>query len=112
MDGFPGSTTYQGFFLTPNQLWDGQAPERVELDRDDIRGTSASRYLLWLGGQAPAGAGEVWVSPAADRVGARDQFLWPEGASVWDPVRVGRPPAGSFVAPGAVGIGDVSPGYR
>ncbi|HEY3727522.1 MAG TPA: hypothetical protein VGL51_10135 [Solirubrobacteraceae bacterium] len=50
IDGFTGTTGYQGFFLLPNQLFRGPSPKIFDLrniDIDDSRGA----YALWLSDQ-------------------------------------------------------------
>jgi len=117
IDGLSGSTEYQGFFLLPNQHYDGPTPEGFELHDIDLVGLEGSRYLLWVDGPTPfpITVEGVWVEPAGDRRGDRGQYLWWTGDPDEDPwvdIRVGRPPDGEFVGPGDAGIGYVSPGYR
>ena len=50
IDGFTGTTGYQGFFLLPNQLYKGPSPEIFDLrnvEIDDSRGA----YALWVSDQ-------------------------------------------------------------
>jgi hypothetical protein len=50
IDGFTGTTGYQGFFLLPNQLYNGPSPKIFDLrnvEIDDSRGG----YALWLSDQ-------------------------------------------------------------
>jgi hypothetical protein len=112
IDGFSGSTTYQGFFLTPNQSYSGPPPERVEIHNVDISGTAESRYLYWSEGTFPITMSNVWATPSSSRVSNTDQFLWPKGTGVWSTVKIGDPPGGDLVTSGEAGIGYRSPGYR
>jgi hypothetical protein len=50
IDGFTGATDYQGFFLLPNQLYEGPEPKIFDLrnvEIDDSRGA----YALWVSDQ-------------------------------------------------------------
>jgi hypothetical protein len=50
IDGFTGTTAYQGFFLLPNQLFNGPSPKIFDLrnvEIDDSRGG----YALWVSDQ-------------------------------------------------------------
>lgn len=112
VDGFSGTTTYQGFFLLPRQFGD-QEPELVDLRRVDIVGEEGSGYLLWRDDRRwPIELSDVWVTPA-DGEDEADRVLWAEGpaAGDWEDVRLGVPPGGPFVPEGAAGVGYVSPGY-
>lgn len=127
IDRFTGSTSYQGFFLLPNQHFqtvenngvvsEAPKPRLFDFRHMNINGTDKSAYLLWL--PAPPGfplnLQEVWVSPSPnkDRLN-RDQFLWPKpstGDTSWAAVKVGTPPEGDFVPAGVAGVNYVSPGY-
>jgi hypothetical protein len=110
VDGLSGSSTYQGLFLVPDDLWAGPAPERFELYDIDIAGTNESRYLFWISGSFPLSTGNLWADPADSREGSRDQFLWPQGSSLWNSVQIGTPSQGDLVR--GAGIGYRSPGYR
>jgi hypothetical protein len=98
VDDLVGSTDYQGFFLTPNQLFAGPPPERVELRHVRLTGTNRSAYLLWAtkGHTWPLYTEDVVVSPNPTRaVTARDAFLWPKpssGDTTWNGVTAVRPP--------------------
>lgn len=116
IDRFTGRTDYQGFFLLPNQHFDGPAPRGFDFRRMDITGSDTSAYLLWRQDRStyPVAIDRVWVQPKPTRTD-RDAFLWPKpstGDRTWDAVQVGVPPGGAFVPPGVAGIGYQSPGYR
>jgi hypothetical protein len=114
IDGFSGTTSYQGFFLTPNQRFEtGPAPEEFDLRNVFIRSTTAAGYALWSEGTWPLRTTDVWVDDARDR---HDRYLlWPKGSSGsggrWEGVHRGTP-AKPVVQPDDVGVGYLSPGYR
>lgn len=115
IDGLTGSTSYQGFFLLPNQHFDGPQPERWDFRRMDITGTQDSAYLLWSPDETPwpIELTEVWLQPSPKKTN-RDGFLWPKpstGNCPWESASVGPAPAGEFVPEERVGLGYVSPGY-
>jgi hypothetical protein len=117
IDRFTGHTSYQGFFLLPNQHFqDGPKPRLFDFRHMNIHGTDRAGYMLWL--PTPAGftvdVHDVWVSPNPKRNADRDQFLWPKpstGDTSWAGVKVGAPPEGDYVPAGSVGLNYVSPGY-
>ncbi|WP_250445996.1 hypothetical protein [Actinotalea sp. C106] len=113
VDGLSGATTYQGLFLLPQQHGTVQ-PQRMDLRRVDLRGTSASGYMLWRDQLSwPLSLTDVWVQPSSP--GSPDGYLWPQGSGAgtqaWPSVEVGTPPGGQFVPSGLAGTGYVSPGY-
>ena len=106
VDGFSGSTGYQGFFLLPNQHYDGPAPRRFDIRRVRITGLPGSAYLLW----APKDAdwlhlSDVQVLPDDER--SRRLLLRPVAA--WDDVRVAT---GAALSPAALPAGAPGAGYR
>jgi hypothetical protein len=110
VDGFVGSTTYQGFFLLPNELYDGPPPELVSL-RNVYIDASDGVYVLWRAEQAgfPLRVEDVFVEPNR-RLGGRDQWLWPKpstGDRSWREVKVGKPSQALLERVAAAG-----PGYR
>lgn len=121
IDGLTGFTTYQGFFLLPNQHFPvgkgGFLPTRWDFRRINLVGTDSSAYLLWCPDRHgfPIAIADVWLSPAQKKAGNRDMFLWPKpaatGDDTWSAVRVGMPPEGDFVPEGLAGRNYVSPGY-
>jgi hypothetical protein len=121
IDRLTAATAYQGFFLLPNQHFavdqGGHPPKQWDFRRINLLGTEASAYLLWRdgGNLYPVLIEDVWVRPAAGRVGERDAYLWPKptktGDTTWAKVQEGLPPGGDFVPDGAAGLGYVSPGY-
>ncbi|MBO1750638.1 hypothetical protein J4G33_02340 [Actinotalea sp. BY-33] len=113
VDGLSGATTYQGLFLLPQQHGAVQ-PQRMDLRRVDLRGTSASGYMVWRDSLSwPLTLSDVWVQPSS--TGSPDTYLWPRGSGAgtqaWPSVAVGVPPGGQFVPSGLAGTGYVSPGY-
>lgn len=77
LDGFVGSTDYQGFFLLPNQYYRGPAPRLFDLRNvyiDDRGG-----YALWLQSSphVPLHVSNVAVWPNPHKR-QRDQWLWPK----------------------------------
>jgi hypothetical protein len=111
VDGFTGSTDYQGFFLIPNQHFTGPEPRFFDLRHVDI--DDRGGYAMWRGsGSAwPLYLDDVHVRPNPAKPG-RDQWLWPKpstGDASWAAVE-GIAPAASFVRAvdgGATGISDV-----
>jgi hypothetical protein len=108
IDGFVGSTTYQGFFLLPNQWYNGSPPRVFDFRHvyiDDSRGA----YALWRGGHWPLHLQDVYVKPNPARTW-RGWWLWPQPSSgdrSWARVNAGVPPGGPYVWPtagGATGI--------
>jgi hypothetical protein len=90
VDGFTGTSDYQGFFLKPNQLWlDGPKPEyfwfnNVRLD------VSHGYYALWTDGFGafPVQTTDVAVKPYT---ASRNAWLWPKpstGDTTWSNVTV------------------------
>jgi hypothetical protein len=110
IDGLTGITDYQGLFLAPNQF----APEipMRELDLRRVNLISTHRctcVLLWNSSPFPqVSSDSVWVEPTRGRSLAG--VLWP-ARSAWPGVQLGLPAGGSFVPPGAAGLGYRSPGY-
>jgi len=120
IDGFDGSTTYQGFFLLPNQWYGGPAPRLFDLRHvyiDDSQGAEA----LWLGdvtGGLSAlrlNVSDVYVKPNPARRW-RGWWLWPQPSGqqrTWAQVSGGQPPGGPYVQAsygGAFGVDEgVSP---
>jgi hypothetical protein len=95
VNGFEGSTEYQGFFLLPNQLYDGPAPELFDLRNVFIRAPRGA-YVLWRSSHAsyPLRVHDVWVQPNRRR-GGPNTWLWPRpstGNTSWHGVHVGTPP--------------------
>lgn len=92
IDGFVGSTSYQGFFLLPNQHYDGPPPERFSLRDVHITMQRGAGYALWrrdAGQSYPLSLVNVWVTPYDGR--REDKLFWPT-ASAWSGVRLGEPP--------------------
>jgi hypothetical protein len=93
VDGFRGASTYQGFFLLPNQEWTtGPQPEYFWL-RDVELDLTVGRYAFWTdgGGRFPVQVHATAVRRNPTRQ-ARDQWLWPRpstGDTTWSAV-VGR----------------------
>jgi len=118
IDRFTGHTSYQGFFLLPNQHFpEGPKPRLFDFRHLNLIGSEKSAYLLWLPTPPgfPVNLQEVWVSPSPKKDSSnRDQFLWPKpstGDTSWAAVKVGTPPEGDFVPAGVAGVNYVSPGY-
>ncbi len=121
IDRLTGFTTYQGFFLLPNQHFaldkGGFLPTKWDFRHINLIGTDSSAYLLWCPDNHgyPIEIEDVWVKPATKKAGDRDAFLWPKpkakGDTTWEKVQEGMPPEGEFVPEGSVGLGYVSPGY-
>lgn len=105
IDGFSATTSYQGFFLLPNQH-DASLVKDWSLNRMSLTGTD-SAYMLWRDNNT-AGytirTSDVYVSGSHIANGG----LWPN-ASYWPGVNVGKAPA-AYAA--TAGLDYVSPGYR
>jgi hypothetical protein len=90
VDGFAGSTDYQGFFLAPNQLYSGPPPRLFEL-RNVFIDDRVGDYALWRAPGFPMKVEDVQIEPNPKRP-ERDYWLWPKpstGSRDWDAVRVG-----------------------
>lgn len=114
IDRLTGSTTYQGFFLLPQQFGDQAQPEVFDLRRVDITGDDGSGYLLWRDNlDWPIETTEVYVDPDGGTED-RQRILWPrtDPAGSWGDVTIGPPPGGPFVPEGVAGVGYESPGYE
>lgn len=77
IDGFVGSTEYQGFFLLPNQHYSGPAPEAFDLRNIYINDHGG--YALWLQSspRVPLSVSHVYVTPNPTKPW-RDAWLWPK----------------------------------
>jgi hypothetical protein len=136
VDGFTGSSDYQGFFFK------GGVPfARIDLRRVNIVGLPTARYLMWFGPSANAGTvtlRDVWVDVPDSRRGGLGKSVWPDAdgdyptqaqivddsssrAAFWPEdmkptiygmVFEGRPPEGDYVNRDQIGIHYVSPGYQ
>jgi hypothetical protein len=112
VDGFVGRACYQGFFLLPTQWAAVPGLEPYEFHNAYLDGTDAG-YLFYLddstNGPVPAPyVSNVWCTPNPTKP-SRDQFLWPQGSSIWDNVGEGEPP--TPIVTGA-GLGYTTPGYQ
>jgi hypothetical protein len=95
VDGFSGSTDYQGFFLLPEQHYPGHPPRLISLNNvsiDDSKGA----YALWrsVGDTWPLDLSNVCVVPPKT---SRDLWLWPKpssGDSSWQEVKAAATCAG------------------
>lgn len=112
IDRLTGYSTYQGFFLLPNQH-----EPKEELKLFDFRHLNlvAGGYALWWQEKPPIPLHleDVWVKPMFDPKRWPDLVLWPKGSSqsVWKGVQCGNPPEGDFVPEGVPGCDYRSPGY-
>ncbi|WP_346621264.1 hypothetical protein [Blastococcus montanus] len=105
IDGFTGTTGYQGFFLLPRQFGD-EDPEEWDFRRVVLTGDEDAAYLLWTHDDAPwLSTTDVHVVPSEDK--ARRYVL--EGDL--DDVAVGPPPTTVQMPAGEPGVGYESPGY-
>jgi hypothetical protein len=90
IDGLRGTSNYQGFFLTPNQRKDGEAPELFDLRNIAIKLTDEAGYALWRDDRTwPLQTQNVQVFTAKKK--ARDAVLWPKpssGKDTWNNVTV------------------------
>ena len=117
IDRFTGETTYQGFFLLPNQHFkEGPQPKLFDFRHMNLKGDEQSAYLLWSPGETlmPVSLTEVWLEPSPKKANDRDRFLWPKpstGDKSWEAAKIGAPPTGDFVPVGVAGVSYVSPGY-
>jgi hypothetical protein len=88
VDGLMGSTQYQGFFLLPNQLLKGPAPQLFDL-RNVYINDSGGAYALWLQTKprVPLHTSGVYVTPNSKRTW-RGWWLWPKpGDATWNQVQ-------------------------
>jgi hypothetical protein len=107
IDGFTGTTDYQGFFLLPNQWDSGPAPKVFDLRNVYIDDTHGA-YALWIGdvhGSIPVWhVQNVYVAPNPARTW-RGWWLWgfhgqdsnTPGRGTWASVIGSAPPVGAFV---------------
>ncbi|MFL5885761.1 MAG: hypothetical protein ACJ77M_11890, partial [Thermoleophilaceae bacterium] len=108
VDRLSGTTEYQGFFLNPNELYSGPAPELMDFRHVDITGLQNSAYLLWKVGDWPLRTTDVWASPRAGR--AAWSTFWPNQGA-WGDAQMAAHPGGGFVPQGVAGAGYRTPGY-
>ena len=112
IDRLTGYSTYQGFFLLPDQ----HQPDEV-LELFDFRHVNlvAGGYNLWYQEHPPIPLHieDVWVKPMYEPNRWPDLALWPKGSfkTVWKGVQCGDPPGGDFVPQGVAGCDYRSPGY-
>lgn len=99
IDGFVGETEYQGFFLLPNQHYDGPPPERFSLSNIHITMGEDAGYALWTERgrpDYPVEVDRVWLTPSVDK--PQDDLLWPKPSvtddQTWSGVRIGTPDEG------------------
>lgn len=118
IDRFTGYTGYQGFFLLPNQWFDGPAPELFDFRNVNLVGNpDGAGYLYWVDENRtrfPVRHQNLWAKPSIAKAGNPDQWLWPQpktGDRTWEGVREGVPADGDIVKRGDAGLGYVSPGY-
>ncbi len=113
IDGFTGTTQYQGFFLLPNQWYTGAAPTRWDLRNIDIDDTQGG-YALWVSdqnGAFPLNVQNVYVADNPARTwrgwwlwGFGDQDSNTPGVGTWANVAAGTPASGHYVTPMATGV--------
>jgi hypothetical protein len=99
IDGFTGSTDYQGFFLLPTQFMPGTLPTLFDIRHVDIDNSNGG-YALWRepGMLYPLNVQDVYVKPNPAKL-SRDWWLWPKpstGDTSWQNVSAGTPPGGSY----------------
>ena len=110
VDGFSGTTSYQGFFLLPQQHCPECLPDSFDLRRVVIRGDENSGYLLWTSDSAP------WMSTTdvvlVDVPGRnRDISRAVMPLNPWDGVRLQTNDNDIRLPAGSPGVGYQSPGY-
>ena len=137
IDRMTGVTNCQGFTLDPDlaySVWHA-FPSSITVQNANIDtavnpySVNLAGYAWWLthGPECKSGPlslsndyssePRVWPDPARHSCGARYSrssrggVSWTEGR-IMGSIRIGAPPGGDFVAPGAVGLGYQSPGYR
>ncbi len=108
VDGLWGSTQYQGFFLLPNQHYDGPPPTLFDL-RNVYINDSQGGYALWLqtSPRVPLHLSNVAVTPNPVRTW-RGWWLWPKpstGDTTWNQVAsTHSPPAATHPRIASAGI--------
>lgn len=109
VDGLQGSTTYQGFFLLPNQHFAGPPPKLFDLRRIVINATPDAAYLLWTDKQP------TWlkardielIAPGRDDL---THILRP--VSAWESaISLNSDDPTAVLPAGQPGTGYVTPGY-
>lgn len=112
IDRLTGRSTYQGFFLLPNQH---EPKEQLHLFDFRHVNLETGGYNLWYQDNPPIPLHieDVWVKPYDPRRWP-DWVLWPKGSNktVWKKVRCGTPPGKDFVPDGVAGCNYRSPGYQ
>jgi hypothetical protein len=88
--GFQGSSSYQGMFLKPNDLWQAGPKPSYFVLRDVDLDVSTGRYALWTDGFGafPLETRNTTVRPNPERP-SRDSWLWPKpstGDTTWQKV--------------------------
>jgi hypothetical protein len=111
VDGFVGSTSYQGFFLLPNQDYSGLAPTQFDLRNVYINDTQGA-YALWraAGDPFPLNVSNVYVTPNPQHTWV-GWWQWPQpntGDTSWANAIDGQPlvPFVTATSYGATGISD------
>jgi hypothetical protein len=119
IDGFTGTTQYQGFYLLPNQWYTGAAPTRWDLRNIDIDDTQGG-YALWVSeqnGAFPLNVQNVYVADNPAKTW-RGWWLWgfggqdsnTPGLGTWANVVAGTPTTGHYVTATATGVTGVDEG--
>lgn len=102
IDGLRGATNYQGFFLTPNQRFNGPAPKLFDLRNISIKSVEGSAYALWRDDEKwPLKTQNINVYVAKK---SRDMLLWPKpssGGEAWNDVTVKALDDGPDLTPSA-----------
>ena len=109
MDGFRGTTEYQGFFLLPTQHWSGGTPKEFAFRRTYITMVPGSAYSLWLPEDDPSWFDVSGLTVKLDPGKGGDRLSWPNSSLG---VRVLGENEAMDLPGGTPGGGYVSPGYR
>ena len=109
VDGFKGATTYQGFFLLPNQHYSGPPPTSFDLRRIVIDSTRDAAYLLWTDNASS------WLRPSDIQLvapGRDDLTRMLRKVADWESaVTLNGDDPTSVLPSGTPGIGYRTPGY-
>ena len=89
VDGFRGTSDFQGIFLKPNDSFDGPPPSLISLKDVDLD-VSHGRYALWVNTGHPYPVTVTSVTVKYNRARpSRNLWLWPKpstGDHTWDAV--------------------------
>lgn len=111
VDGLRATTDYQGFFLLPNQHFDGAAPESFVFRRTLLTMTEGSAYALWLPDEHPWADVDGLDLYFSGEHGT-DKYIWPNSSASSLGVTLLNSASAASMPSGTPGGSYQSPGYR